>query len=199
MLEDWLRREMVFYAETDDYSDAERYERFALGCKLDKKAFEIGRVMRNLVAGTPVVERTLAVLETASATGLTAVGVIAELSQVNVNCIYTSLDIEKNLLQYAMLRGRGNNFVRGDFEELPFKDSSFDIYIMMGAGGYRPKGTFYPEIYRVLKFGGYYVMPQIGPEPIVKMAEINAAMEFGFRVRRADNYLIAQKINNPRN
>lgn len=185
---------MIFYATTHNYSDAERYERFAIDCKLDKKALEIGAVVRGLVSdlrerGRPPVQ----ILETASATGLTAVGVVAELTRARIMCIYTSLDAEQNLLNYACARGRGHKFVQGDFEALPFSDEIFDVYIMMGAAGYRPKGTFYSEAYRVLRSGGYYVMPQIGPQPTVSEREKADAMSAGFIIIRADNYLIAQK------
>ena len=193
MIDDWLRVEMIFYATTNDYSDADRYERFALGCKLDEKAVDIGRVIKHLADQILGTGKSLEILETASATGLTAVGVMTELARAGINHVYTSLDIEQSLLRYAMLRGRGNKFVRGDFEQLPFASSVFDIYIMMGAEGYRPSGRFYPEVYRVLRFGGYYVMPQIGPRPIVGTSEENAALRSGFSIVRADNYLIAQK------
>ena len=84
-------------------------------------------------------------------------------------------------------------FVQGDFEDLPFKNDAFNIYIMMGAEGYRPTGQFYPEVYRVLKVGGYYVMPQIGPSPSVSTDEKNDALESGLKILRSDNYLVAQK------
>lgn len=193
MLDDKVRAEMIFYAMTNDYSDADRYERFALACKLDEKAAEIGGVVSGLAEQMPRTEGALAILETASATGLTAVGVMAELARVGIPQTYTSLDKEQNLLRYAQLRKRGDVFVWGDFEQLPFADATFDIYIMMGAEGLRTKGTFYPEVYRVLKFGGYYVMPQIGPRPIVSPTEIHTARCSGLSVVRADNYLIAQK------
>ena len=193
MIDDRVRAEMLFYATTGDYSDAARYERFALDCKLDEKAADIGMVVKYLASQIPAAGKPLEILETASATGLTAVGVTSELTRAGISHVYTSLDIEQNLLHYAMLRRRGDKFVQGDFEQLPFARCVFDIYIMMGAEGYRPNGTFYPEAYRVLKFGGYYVMPQIGPRPIVRAPEKNAALQSGLRIVRADNYLIAQK------
>lgn len=188
-----MRAEMRFYATTHDYSDADRYERFALDCKLDEKAVDIGRVVKSLAFQIPGVNEPLEILETASATGLTAVGVVSELARAGISRVYISPDIEQNLLRYAMIRARGDRFVRGDFECLPFASCVFDIYIMMGAEGYRPNGTFYPEAYRVLKFGGYYVMPQIGPRPFVKTDEKNAALQSGLSILRADNYLIAPK------
>ncbi|KKU51652.1 MAG: hypothetical protein A3H69_02600 [Candidatus Sungbacteria bacterium RIFCSPLOWO2_02_FULL_47_9] len=193
MLGDRVMAEMIFYATTNDYSDADRYERFALDCKLDEKAVEIGKIVRYLSGYIPRFGAPLKILETASATGLTAVGVTSELARAGIKHGYTSLDIEQNLLLYAKLRQRGNSFVRGDFENLPFEQSAFDIYIMMGAEGYRPNGGFYPEAYRVLKSGGYYVMPQIGPQPIVRIAEKEDVLRSGFIVIRADNYLIARK------
>ncbi|MBI2047764.1 MAG: class I SAM-dependent methyltransferase [Parcubacteria group bacterium] len=193
-LTDELRAEMIFYATTNDYSDAERYEKFARACNLHKKAFEIGAVVRGLIAGMHGRGNPVEILETASATGLTAVGIMMELVLEGVACSYTSLDREQNLLDYAKERGRGDIFVQGDFEDLPFSDDSFDVYIMMGAAGYRPKGTFYSEVWRVLKLGGYYVMPQIGPQLSVSKRETNEAEQAGFTIIRADNYLIAQKI-----
>ncbi|MFQ5973862.1 MAG: class I SAM-dependent methyltransferase [Alphaproteobacteria bacterium] len=194
MIDDHVRSEMIFYATTGDYSDAERYEKFALACNLDKKAFEIGRVVRGLV-GTLKVRRPVEILETASATGLTAVGVAKELTKSGIKHIYTSLDIEQNLLDYAKACGRGDKFVQGDFENLPFADESFNIYIMMGAEGCRPKGKFYAEVYRVLKSGGHYVMPQIGPRPIVSDLEKDNALKSGLTIVRADNYLICKSLD----
>src|SRR3989344_2177196 len=127
MLSDRVRAEMVFYATTNDYSDADRYERFALDCKLDEKAAEIGGVVTYLSDYIPCFGAPLRILETASATGLTALGVASELARAGIECVYTSLDIEQNLLLYAKLRGRGNAFVGGDFENLPFEKSTFDI------------------------------------------------------------------------
>ncbi|MFY9462045.1 MAG: class I SAM-dependent methyltransferase, partial [Candidatus Sungiibacteriota bacterium] len=146
MIDDWVRAEMLFYSTTNDYSDADRYERFALGCKLDEKAVDIGRVIKYLSDQIQGARKPLEILETASATGLTAVGITSELARAGINHVYTSLDIEQNLLHYARLRGRGDKFVRGDFERLPFACCAFDIYIMMGAEGYRPSGRFYPEV-----------------------------------------------------
>jgi len=188
-----MRREMVFYATTNDYSDAERYEKFARKCGLDAKAFEIGSVVRGLVEGAQNRNEAVKILETASATGLTAVGVTAVLEEARITHTYTSLDKEKNLLDYARLRGRGDLFVRGDFEGLPFADGLFDIYIMMGAEGYRPKGTFYAEVRRVLKSGGHYVMPQIGPHPVVGEREKETAVQAGLTIVRADNFLVAKR------
>lgn len=185
--------EMRFYAEFDDYSDPDRYETFAKECGMDKKAFEIGGVIVELANLMPN-NRPLTILETASATGLTAVGVTAELKKAGIAYIYTSLDIEPKLLEFASIRGRGDRFVRGSFNCLQFGADMFDIYIMMGAEGYREMEKFYSEVYRVLRPGGYYVMPQIGREPVkVRPEEKAAAERAGLTVIRADNYLVAQK------
>ncbi len=193
MISDKARAEMIFYATTGDYSDAERYERFALECKLDEKAVEIGTYVAYLAYQIPIAKGPLEILETASATGLTAAGVTSVLTRIGIDHVYTSLDIERNLLDFAKQREMGDRFVRGDFENLPFADGTFDIYIMMGAEGYRSSGRFYPEVYRVLKSGGYYIMPQIGPEPVVNPAEIDTASRSGLLIVEADNYLIAKK------
>ncbi|MDP3726405.1 MAG: class I SAM-dependent methyltransferase [bacterium] len=195
MLSQRLRSEMVFYATTDDYRDAERYERFARDCKLDEKAFEIGLVVKALVLQ---IQKTwwnpVEILETASATGLTAVGVKATLERAHIKHVYTLLDIEKSLLDYAKARGRGDVFVLGDFEDLPFASETFHIYIMMGAEGYRTnKETFYAEVKRVLRRGGYFIMPQIGPQPIVSNAEKDSVLKSGLEIIQADSYLIARK------
>jgi len=185
---------MIFYANTGDYSDADRYERFALDCKLGEKAFEIGSVVKYLVGKILNQSKSIEILETASATGLTAVGVTEELVKVNIKHTYTSLDIEQNLLCYAEARKRGDNFIQDDFENLPFTDNAFDIYIVMGAGGYRPKGTFYPEVRRVLKVGGYYIMPQIGPRSFTSTHEKDRVLNSGLIIVQKNNYLIAQNI-----
>ena len=190
MITDKVRAEMRYYAETGDYSDAARYEQFALDCKLDQKGVEIGKVAVGLAR---VHWKPVEILETASATGLTAAGVTAELTKEEIEHAYTSLDIEPNLLAYAKERNRGDRFVRGDFENLPFADGSFDIYIMMGAEGYRTRGQFYAEVYRVLGPGGYYLMPQIGPSPLASNDEILAARSAKLRVFRFDKYMIAKK------
>ncbi len=195
MLSDHLRSEMIFYATTGDYSDAERYERFALGCELDVKASEIGAVVRNLALNEHGYGDVVEVLETASATGLTAAGVISECAKAGIVCVYTSLDREKNLLEFARERRRGDMFVQADFEDLPFASMTFHIYIMMGAEGYRPKGTFYLEVRRVLRVGGFFVMPQIGPRPVVGDSEKEDVLKSGLELVRADNYLIAKKVN----
>lgn len=193
MLDKHLRAEMIFYATTDDYSDADRYERFAKNCHLDKKGAEIGLVVLGLLSQIRQAAYPLQILETASATGLTAAGVVSELTRNWISHEYTSLDIEKNLLDYAKNYGRGHNFSLGDFEQLPFEDFSFDVYIMMGAEGYRSKGTFYSEVHRVLRPGGFFIMPQIGPNPVVSDVEKQNAILAGLIVVREDDYLIAKK------
>lgn len=192
MLPDDLRAEMRFYAETDDYSDAERYERFAVKCKLDKKAFEIGRVVRDLILSVSNRRDVVKILETASATGLTAVGVKSVLEKARIKHVYTSLDREPNLLDFAYARGRGDVFVKGDFNALPFAHAQFDIYIMMGAEGYRTEDVFYAEVRRVLKKGGYFIMPQIGPHPVVSEREKESVVKAGLKLVRVDNYLVAK-------
>jgi len=193
MLDPRIRDEMIFYATTGDYSNAERYEKFALDCKLDAKAIEIGRTVQYLTYQWLCPVQPVHILETASATGLTAVGVSSHLTNIGIRHVYTSLDIEHNLLRYAQARKRGHRFVQGDFERLPFADGVFDIYIMMGAAGYRVRGTFYSEVHRVLKGRGFYVMPQIGPSLAVDEAEKKTAVKAGLTILRKNNYLIAQK------
>ncbi len=72
-------------------------------------------------------------------------------------------------------------------------ESDKKAHILYGKEGYRPTGQFYPEVYRVLKPGGYYVMPQIGPQPIVSTDEKDNAVKSGLKIIREDNYLIARK------
>ncbi|OGF82736.1 hypothetical protein A2924_01700 [Candidatus Giovannonibacteria bacterium RIFCSPLOWO2_01_FULL_44_16] len=48
MLDEKIRKEMVFYATQNDYSNAGRYERFCLDCRLDLKGFEIGNVVKDI-------------------------------------------------------------------------------------------------------------------------------------------------------
>lgn len=194
MLTDKVRDEMVYYATHGDYSDAIRYEQFAKDCRLDVKAHEIGGVIVELAKKMLPRIEPIEILETASATGLTAVGVKVQLEMEGINNFYTSLDIEQNLLDYAREHKRGNAFVLGDFNALQFPSEIFDIYIMMGAEGYRNEEKFYPEVYRVLKRGGYFVMPQIGPRPIVSPWEKRMARKLKFKILRKNNYLIAKKI-----
>lgn len=193
MLSEKIRAEMIYYATYGDYSDAARYEKFALDCNLDIKAYEIGNIIVELVKKTLPRLEPIEILETASATGLTAVGVKAQLNKKSIKNFYTSLDIEQNLLDYAKDRGRGDAFVLGDFNELYFPSEMFDIYIMMGAEGYRDKRKFYQEVYRVLKSDGYFVMPQIGPHPVVSSQEKDIARQSKFTILRRGNYLVAQK------
>ena len=126
MLDKRVLEEMIFYATTNDYSDAGRYEKFCLDCKLDIKGFEIGNVVKDLARSFPRGKR-IKILETASATGLTAVGVCTKLLHAGIAHTYTSLDIERNLLSYAKFRRRWRKFVRSDFNKLPFAASCFDI------------------------------------------------------------------------
>ncbi|KKW31845.1 MAG: hypothetical protein UY74_C0005G0011 [Candidatus Kaiserbacteria bacterium GW2011_GWC2_52_8b] len=72
----------------------------------------------------------------------------------------------------------------------------FDVYIMMAAEGYRPRGTFYSEVHRVLRPRGFYVMPQIGPHPYVGIEEKYAVLRAGLCIAQAEDYLIAQKSEN---
>ena len=196
MLDSRLRDEMVFYATTGDYSDAPRYEKFALDCKLDEKGAEIGRMVHFLLRLMSHLPEPIQILETASATGLTAAGVKAQLTYARIDNVYTSLDIEPNLLEYARARDRGARFVQSDFERLPFANDMFDVYIMMAAEGYRPRGTFYSEVHRVLRPRGFYVMPQIGPHPYVGIEEKYAVLRAGLCIAQAEDYLIAQKSEN---
>ena len=185
LTEDQLR-EMRFYATANDYSDAERYERFALSLKLDERGREIGDVVASLAPAR--------ILECASATGLTAAGVKERLAAAGISATYHSLDIEDALLRFASARSRGDCFAQGSFEHVPFS-GDFDVYIMMGAMGYRSSpDAFYAEVARVLKPGGHFVWPLIGIETRASDEEREAMARNGLTVvRDAGGFVVCRR------
>lgn len=73
-------------------------------------------------------------------------------------CDLTQRAIEISSRRFNLLKGEAI-FIVANAEELPFKDSSFDIITAMGVLHHTPKTTeAIQEIYRVLKTGGKFVL-----------------------------------------
>ncbi len=95
------------------------------------------------------------VLEVGCGTGFTTSGIVKKTGQKNI----VAVDLTPEQMNKAIIRFPGVNFIRGDAENLPFKDDSFDASISAGSIEYWPhpqKGI--EEMARVTKSGGRVVI-----------------------------------------
>ena len=123
--------------------------------------------MRRKVVDLAEISRGDIVLEVGCGTGLTTEEIVARVGEENV----VAVDITPEQMKKAVERFRGAFFVRGDAENLPFKDDSFDASISAGSIEYWPnpvKGI--KEMARVTKPGGRVVIlaPRKPDNPIVR-------------------------------
>ncbi|ADC64786.1 Methyltransferase type 11 [Ferroglobus placidus DSM 10642] len=107
------------------------------------------------------------VLEVGCGTGFTTEEIVARVGEENV----VAVDITPEQMRKAVERFKKTFFVRGDAENLPFKDNSFDASISAGSIEYWPnpvKGI--KEMARVTKPGGRVVIlaPRKPDNPIVR-------------------------------
>jgi len=95
------------------------------------------------------------VLEVGCGTGFTTSGIAEKISQERI----IALDLTPEQMEKAIAKLPGVNFIRGDAENLPFKDDTFDASISAGSIEYWPnpqKGI--SEMARVTKPGGKVVI-----------------------------------------
>jgi SAM-dependent methyltransferase len=70
---------------------------------------------------------------------------------------YVGVDLSDENIRIAGDRGDGPNFVKGNAEQLPFDDASFDVVINIEASHlYDNRRQFFAEVMRVLKLGGTF-------------------------------------------
>lgn len=101
------------------------------------------------------------VLDIATGTGDLAIKFAEKLT----NSTITGLDLSEGMLQVARKKIIGTaleknlNFVKGDSEELPFEENSFDaITVSFGIRNFENLEKGLSEIYRVLRSGGIFVI-----------------------------------------
>jgi len=111
--------------------------------------------MRKTVVDMAEVSRNSKVVEIGCGTGFTTAEIVRRVGEENV----TAVDLTPEQMVKAIRRFPKANFLRGDAENLPFKDNSFDAAISAGSIEYWPnpqKGI--EEMARVTKDGGRVVI-----------------------------------------
>lgn len=70
---------------------------------------------------------------------------------------YVGIDLSDENIRIASARGDGPSFIKGNAEELPFDDASFNVVINIEASHlYDDRQAFFAEVMRVLKPGGSF-------------------------------------------
>ncbi|AKG92540.1 Methylase involved in ubiquinone/menaquinone biosynthesis [Geoglobus ahangari] len=111
--------------------------------------------MRKTVVDMAKVAKGDLVLEVGCGTGFTTEEIVRRVGEENV----VAVDLTPEQMEKAVNRFESAEFLRGDAENLPFKDSSFDASISAGSIEYWPnpqKGV--QEMARVTKSGGRVVI-----------------------------------------
>ncbi len=111
--------------------------------------------MRRTVVDMAEVKKNSRVVEIGCGTGFTTAEIVRRVGEENV----TAVDLTPEQMVKAIRRFPKANFLRGDAENLPFKDGSFDAAISAGSIEYWPdpqKGI--EEMARVTKDGGRVVI-----------------------------------------
>ncbi len=111
--------------------------------------------MRQTVVDMAKIAKGDLVLEVGCGTGFTTQEIVSKVGEGNV----VAVDLTPEQMIKAVRRFRRSNFVRGDAENLPFKDCIFDASISAGSIEYWPnpaKGI--QEMARVTKNGGRVVI-----------------------------------------
>ena len=111
--------------------------------------------MRKIVVDMAKIARGDLVLEVGCGTGFTTEEIVKRVGEENVYAV----DLTPEQMEKAVNRFKNVNFVRGDAENLPFKDNVFDAAISAGSIEYWPnpqKGI--EEMARVTKKGGRVVI-----------------------------------------
>ncbi len=107
------------------------------------------------------------VVEVGCGTGFTTEEIVSRVGEQNV----VAVDLTPEQMQKAIAKFPSVNFLRGDAENLPFKDGTFDAAISAGSIEYWPnpqKGI--AEMARVTKSGGRVVIlaPRKPDNPLVR-------------------------------
>jgi ubiquinone/menaquinone biosynthesis C-methylase UbiE len=74
---------------------------------------------------------------------------------------YTGMDISTSIINFCnnYYNIQGLSFVKGSAEKLPFADQSFDVVVNVeSARAYNDLDTFFKEVHRVLRPGGYFLI-----------------------------------------
>lgn len=99
---------------------------------------------------------------------------------------YTGLDISNSVINFCnrFYKVPGLSFVKGIAEKPPFKNSAFDIVINVeSARCYSSLKTFFSEVRRILKPGGYFLFADVITKgEVVSLRK--KLKECGFRIRQ---------------
>ena len=123
--------------------------------------------MRKTVVDMANIKQGDLVLEVGCGTGFTTYEIVRRVGEENV----VAVDITPEQMEKAIKRFPNVKFVRGDAEELPFKDNVFDATISAGSIEYWPHPQLgIQEMARVTKPGGRVVIlaPRRPDNPIIR-------------------------------
>ena len=86
----------------------------------------------------------------------------------------TGIDLNKKAIKFCkkFYKEKNNTFLQANAQNLPFKDSSFDVVINIeSAHRYPQVDLFIKEVYRVLKPEGYFLFADFDQNQKLKMIE----------------------------
>lgn len=82
----------------------------------------------------------------------------------------TGIDISEEMIKIAQKNFPQGEFVKGDIENLPFADKSFDLVVALFAIVHlKDTDRFFQEVYRVLKEGGNFVLSNVNQRKAPKL------------------------------
>lgn len=116
------------------------------------------------------------ILDVATGTGDLAIA-LKELQPENL----IGLDLSEQMLQYARVKKSGNGiqWMKGDSEQLPFKENQFDaVTVAFGVRNFENLELGLKEMYRVLKPGGQLIILEFSK---VKIPPFKQLFTFYFR------------------
>jgi len=143
--------------------------------RLNEQGINLEKVKRSDIAGTDEIHVRGAVVskELANSVNLKGASILdvgcglggpCRMLAADYNCETTGIDLSNEYIRTAKALSkllnldRKTTFVQGDATNLPFEDNTFDViwtqHVQMNIPN---KETFYSEISRVLKVGGYFL------------------------------------------
>ncbi len=151
----------------DDKRRARRFYKYFSKVYDIVNPFFYSEEMRKTVVDMAEIDEGDLVLEVGCGTGFTTYEVVKRVGEENI----VAVDLTPEQMERAVRKFPKANFIRGDAENLPFKDNTFDASISAGSIEYWPHPSLgISEMARVTKSGGRVVIlaPRKPDNPIFR-------------------------------